>query len=78
MIGYLPTYLRDIGWTAASADGTVATFNALSTLGAIPLALLSNRFGLRKAVLFPVLVVTILGIALLPVVHNATVFVIMI
>ncbi len=78
VIGYLPTYLRDIGWTAASADGTVATFNALSTLGAIPLALLSNRFGLRKAVLFPVLVVTILGIALLPVVHNAMVFVIMI
>ena len=76
--GYLPTYLRNIGWTAAGADGTLAAFNGFSALGAIPLALLSDRLGLKKTVLFPVLVVTILGIALLPVVHNAMVFVIMI
>jgi len=78
MVGYLPTYLRNIGWTVAGADGTLAAFNAVSTLGAIPLALLANRLGLRKAVLFPVLVVTILGIALLPVVDNAMVCVLMI
>ena len=24
MVGYLPTYLRNVGWTAASADGTLA------------------------------------------------------
>jgi cyanate permease len=55
VIGYLPTYLRNIGWTAAGADGTLAAFSAISTLGAVPLALLSDRIGLKKAVLFPVL-----------------------
>jgi MFS family permease len=78
MTGYLPTYLRNIGWTAASADGTLATFNAVSTLGAIPLALLAGKVGLRKAVLFPVLVVTIVSMAMLPLVDNAMVYVLMI
>jgi len=78
VIGYLPTYLRDIGWTVASADGALTVFSALSMLGAIPLALLSARIGLRKAVLFPVLIITIVGIALLPLVGSAAVWVIMI
>lgn len=78
VIGYLPTYLRNIGWTAAGADGTLAAFSAISTLGAVPLALLSDRIGLKKAVLFPVLLVTIVGVALLPLVDNGMVFVIMI
>jgi cyanate permease len=78
MIGYFPTYLRNIGWTAASADGTLAAFNGVSTLGAIPLALLVNKLGLRKAVLFPVLVITVVGVALLPVVDKAMVWVLMI
>jgi len=78
MVGYLPTYLRDIGWTVASADGTLTAFCGVSTLGAIPLALLANRLGLRKAVLFPVLLITIVGVALLPLVDNAMVWVLMI
>lgn len=78
VIGYLPTYLRNIGWAAASADGTVAAFSALSTLGAIPLTLLSAKVGLRKAVTFPVLIVVIVGVALLPLVGSAAVWVIMI
>jgi len=78
MVGYLPLYLREIGWTATSADGTLAAFNGVSTLGAIPLALLANRLGLRKVVLFPVLLITIVGVALLPVVDNAMVWVLMI
>lgn len=78
VIGYLPTYLRDIGWTAASADGALTVFNAMSTLGVIPLALLSAKIGLRKAVTFPVLIVTIVGVALLPLVGDAMVWVIMV
>jgi cyanate permease len=78
MIGYLPTYLRDIGWTTASADGALSVFSALSTLGVIPLTLLSARIGLRKALLFPVLIVTVVGVGLLPVVSDAMVWVIMI
>lgn len=78
VIGYVPTYLRNIGWEAASADGTVAAFNAISALGAIPLALLSNKLGLRKAVLFPVLVITFICVALLPLVNSAMVYVLMV
>jgi cyanate permease len=78
VIGYLPTYLRDIGWTAANADGALTVFSALSTLGVIPLALLSAKIGLRKAVTFPILIITIIGIALLPLVGDAGVWVIMI
>jgi MFS family permease len=78
VIGYLPTYLRDIGWPIASADGTLATFNGVSTLGAIPLALLAERIGLKKAVLFPLLLITIVGVALLPLVGSAMLWVLMI
>jgi cyanate permease len=78
MVGYLPTYFRNIGWAPASADGTLAVFTAISTVGAIPLALLADRIGLKKAVLFPVLVVTIVGMVLLPLVDNGMVYVIMI
>jgi cyanate permease len=66
VIGYMPTYLRNMGWTVASADGTLALLTGISTLGAIPLAMLSDRIGLKKALLFPILVVTITCVALLP------------
>ena len=78
MIGYLPLYLRESGWTVVSADGALATFNGVSTLGAIPLALLANRLGLRKVIIFPVLLIAIVGVALLPVVNNVMVWVLMI
>jgi len=78
VIGYLPLYLRQSGWTVASADGTLAAFNGVSTLGAIPLALLADRLGLRKVVLFPVLLITVVGVALLPLVGGAMVWVLMI
>jgi MFS family permease len=66
MVGYLPYYLREAGWAAAGADGTLATFNGLSTVAAVPTAVLSDRIGLRKAVIIPVLVITVAGVALLP------------
>jgi MFS family permease len=78
VIGYLPTYLRNIGWTVVSADGALSVFTALSTLGVIPLTLLSAKIGLRKALLFPVLIVTIVGITLLPLLGSTMVWVIMI
>jgi MFS family permease len=78
MIGYLPTYLRNIGWTTASADGALTVFAALSTLGVVPLTLLTARIGLRKVVLFPVLVMAVVGVALLPLLGSAMVWVIMI
>ncbi len=66
-LGYLPLYLRDIGWTPASADGALATFHATSIVGVIPLALLSGRLRSRKTVLFGATLMTVVGVGLLSV-----------
>jgi sugar phosphate permease len=65
MFGYLPLYLREIGWTAASADGTLAAFHGASIVGAIPITLLSNRLGSRKVVLLITTLMTVIGVGLL-------------
>jgi cyanate permease len=64
--GYLPLYLQEIGWSAGEADSTLGAFNLAGAFGTIPLALLSDRLGVRKAVLFTLLVVSMLGVILLP------------
>jgi cyanate permease len=51
MLAYLPLYLRNIGWTNANADSTVATFHAVSLAGAIPIAMLSDRLRKRRVFL---------------------------
>lgn len=74
-LGYLPLYLRDVGWTAASADGALAAFNATSMVGVLPVALLSDRLGSRKAVLLGASLMTATGVGLLSVAGGATVWV---
>ena len=66
IIGYLPLYLRNIGWPAVNADGTLAAFNLAGAFGAIPIALLSDRLGLRKVLLSVLIVAAIVGTALIP------------
>jgi len=73
-LGYLPLYLRAIGWTPVSADGALATFHATSIVGVIPLALLSDRLGSRKTVLFGATLMTALGVGLLSVVGGSPVW----
>jgi cyanate permease len=51
MMSYLPLYLRDIGWSSASADGTVSLFYAISMVSVIPITMLSDRLGSRKLIL---------------------------
>lgn len=51
LLGYLPLYLRNLGWQPASADGALSVFNAVSLLFVLPLSLLSNRLGSRKFLL---------------------------
>jgi len=78
MVGYLPLYLRERGWAAASADGALAVFYATSTAAVIPLSLLSDRLGSRKKVLFAALLAAVVGVGLLPVVDGIAVWVLMI
>ncbi len=75
VLGYLPLYLQEIGWTVASADGALAAFNGVSMIAVIPIALLSDRLGLRKVVLFAATLMTAIGVGLLSVVGGTMVWV---
>jgi MFS family permease len=77
MTGYLPLYLRNQGWTAGSADATQTIFYAASTLFVVPFTLLSDKLGSRKAVLLPMIVVTMLCVALLPFTNGFSILILM-
>ena len=64
-LGYLPLYLRDLGWQPAMADGTLASFHAASMLCAIPIALFSDRVGNRQGVLMTAVLLIAIGIGIL-------------
>lgn len=72
--GYLSLYLQNIGWSATSADGTLAAYNIAGAFGAIPIALLSDRLGLRKVVLLSLIIIAIVGTVLLPLFNNELVW----
>jgi MFS family permease len=59
--GYLPIYLRDLGWSGPAADGAVSVLYAADLLAILPLALLSDRSGARKAILIGSLAVMAAG-----------------
>jgi cyanate permease len=67
IVGYLPIYLRSIGWTAVSADGALAALSLASVVGVVPLSMLSDRIGLRKAIVMPAFILAIIGGSLLSV-----------
>ncbi len=64
-LGYLPLYLRRIGWSDAYADMAMATFHGVSMVAAIPLVIFSDRIGSRKGILMVAAVMTSIGVALL-------------
>lgn len=51
MVGYLPNYLKNIGWEPASADSTVTVLALMMCLGSIPMVVLSDKLHTRKGVL---------------------------
>jgi cyanate permease len=65
LLGFLPLYLRDLGWEPAIADGTLASFHAASMFFAIPIALLSDRVGSRRGVLITAMLMVGIGTGLL-------------
>jgi len=65
MLGFLPLYLRDLGWEPAIADSTLASFHATSMIFAIPVALLSDRVGSRRGVLMAAALLIGIGTGLL-------------
>ncbi len=74
VLGYLPLYLRALGWPDASADGALAAFHAVSMVFVIPIAVWSDRLGARKPVLIAAALMTTVGVGLLSVVGGMMVW----
>jgi NNP family nitrate/nitrite transporter-like MFS transporter len=73
-LGYLPLYLRNLGWQPVAADGALATFHTISMLFTIPIALGSDRLGSRKKVLLASVTLILFGTGLLSVAQGALVW----
>jgi cyanate permease len=75
LLGYLPLYLRDMGWPPATADTAASTFHLVSMICVVPIALLSDRRGTRRNVLIGAALMIATGIGLLSVAQGVMVWV---
>jgi MFS family permease len=75
LLGYLPLYLRDIGWAEASADGALSAFHTISLICAIPIALISDRLRSRKTILIIGTVMIVTGTGLLSTVSGSLIWI---
>jgi MFS family permease len=71
ILGYLPLYLRDLGWEALRADGTLSAFHTVSMIFVLPIALWSDRLGSRKHLLLAATLMVVLGTGLLSFANGA-------
>lgn len=74
LLGYLPLYLRTLGWDALQADGALSAFHLVSMLFVLPIALWSDRLGSRKLLLFAAALLVALGSGLLSVAHGGLIW----
>ena len=73
-LGYLPLYLRDLGWPDTTADGALAAFHTASMILVIPIALWSDRLGSRRRILMMAALMIATGVGLLSVADGAMVW----
>jgi len=66
VIGYLPLYLRSMGWDPTHADSALAVLNASGMLAAVPLSFLSSKYGYRKGIIIPLLALGAFCVFLIP------------
>lgn len=59
--GYLPLYLRGLGWAGPNADGALAFLNAMSMLFILPITFGSDRMSARKQLLAVLIVLIAVG-----------------
>ena len=74
-LGYLPLYLRGLGWPEANADGALATFHTASMIFVLPIALWSDRLGSRKKILMAAALFIITGVGLLSIADGILVWI---
>jgi MFS family permease len=65
VLGYLPLYLRGLGWNVLGADGALSAFHTASMLFVLPISLWSDRLGSRKRLLLIAAFMIVLGTGLL-------------
>jgi MFS family permease len=65
VLGYLPLFLRGLGWEAIRADGALSAFHTISTIFVMPIAFWSDRLGSRKGLLLSTCLLVVLGSGLL-------------
>lgn len=70
LLGYLPLYLRNMGWDVLHADGAVSAFHFISMVFVLPIALWSDRLGSRKRLLMVAALMVVIGVGLLSVVSG--------
>lgn len=78
LIGYLPLYLRGIGWTPTRADSALTVLSGVSCIGVVPMVLLSDRLGTRKGILIFSIIVMLISVGLLPFAHGSTIWMLLI
>lgn len=59
--GYIPTYLRGLGWSGLQADGALSLFHAVSMIFVLPIALWSDRLKARKPLLTGMMVIIVVS-----------------
>jgi MFS family permease len=69
--GYLPTYLKSIGWADLDADRALSAFFMTSLIAVIPLSILSDRLRLRRGFLIFAASILAVGIGALSVMQGA-------
>ncbi|MEZ4670572.1 MAG: MFS transporter [Anaerolineae bacterium] len=69
--GYLPTYLKTIGWADLDADRALAAFFTTSLIAVVPLSILSDRLRLRRGFLIFAALILSIGIGLLSIVEGS-------
>jgi MFS family permease len=75
--GYLPTYLKTIGWADLDADHALAAFFVTSLSAVVPLSILSDRWRLRRGFLIFAALVLSVGIGLLSVVEGTLIVIVL-
>jgi MFS family permease len=78
MAGYLPLFLRNSGWSPASADAVFSAYNIAGAVGALLLTTLSDRIGTRRGIVGSILVLTAICVGLLSVVQGAAIWILVI
>ena len=73
--GYLPTYLKEIGWAELDADRALSLFFVTSLLAVVPLTILSDRLHIRRGFLIIGAVGLSVGIGALSVVEGTMILV---